>query len=338
MKKLVSLLLIIVLVLSLSGCSGLIGNGRTVAVVNGEKIRFDELKYWMCSSLQYLGYNTDMESINWQETVMNTYPLYAYILYQAMDSAIYYKVVETKAKEMNITLSDEDRQSIKELIASKKENFEGEDGWKNYLKKNYLTEDMFIHMMEVSCLYQDIFAFMFGENGEMINDETALMYGLNNGYFRILRIYVGWDDEAEKESKFKLLTRLQSELKNADDKEALFNSYVKEYDEGGWAKRYPDGCQFIMGDLSNDIDKVTTALNIGEVSGIERMEGGYVLILRLPLDPDMEAVSSEEGYTLRYAAAADTYESIVFGWMQEADIVYKNIYYDINPSHYFPVK
>jgi hypothetical protein len=39
------------------------------------------------------------------------------------------------------------------------------------------------------------------------------MYGLNNGYFRILRIYVGWDDEAEKESKFKLLTRLNPSSK-----------------------------------------------------------------------------------------------------------------------------
>jgi foldase protein PrsA len=338
MKKHIALLLIIILVFTFSGCSGFIGNNRTVAVVNGEKVSFGELKYWMCSSLQYLGYDTSFESINWQETVMDAYPLYAYILYQAMDSATYYKVLETKAREMGITVNDEDKAAIKSLIDTKKENFDGEDGWKDYLKKNYLTEELFVHMMEVSFLYQNIFAFMFGENGEMISDDTALMYGNNNSYFRILRIYVGWEDEAEKDEKFKLLTRLRSELQRAEDKEALFKSYAVEYDEGGWTIKYPDGCQYKTGDLSTDIDKVTTTLGLGEVSGIESMEGGYVLIMRIPLDPDMEAVSSGEGYTLRYAAAVDSYDGIVTGWCQEADIVYKSIYYDINPSHYFPVK
>ena len=85
-------------------------------------------------------------------------------------------------------------EEIEGIIQSNIEYVGGEDAYLEYLAANYLTDELMRSMLLSSFHYSDLFAEMFGSQGEKLSDEEAILFGSENNYFRAKHILMANED------------------------------------------------------------------------------------------------------------------------------------------------
>ncbi len=297
-----------------------------IAKIDGENLYWDEYKYWLTSSLMYGGYNPDAET-NWDEEIYEGFTFGDYIKMDALDSVKLYRAVNKKAKEMNISLSEEDLTNINDVLANQSAQFESKEEYEQYLKDNGLTEELMRYLLESSCYYYNIFVDIYGANGEKLSDEETLSFAENNGILRAKHILMSNKDaegnplsEEEMAEKLDRLKQLKAEIEASDNPVETFHDKMLELSEDNGVNNNTDGYQFSSGYMVSEFENTITGLNDYEISDVVDIGYGYSLIMRLPLDPEQALLSRSGAGTLRYSAANFAYQNLTSTWASELTV------------------
>lgn len=313
-----------------------------IVTIEGSPVYWPEFVYWLNFSLQYCGFVPGRE-IDWDMEYSANMTLAEYVMYDAVKAAALYRMIDRNAELMGVTLSEADLDNIEAIMEQNRSYFENDKDYEAYLAESYLNEELMEYLLACSCKYYNIFVKMFGAGGEVISDTEAIAFGLENNYYRAKHILMSFTDDegvayskSEMETKYAQLEDILAQIKAADDPNAAFDSFMAEYSEDPGLAGYPDGYQFVKGDMVDEFQVAVEGLEEYGVSDIVTMgDYGYTIIMRLPLDPDEAAVSDVTGYTLRYHTANFAYEALTNTWSLEANIEYSNNYNFINLAELF---
>ncbi len=297
-----------------------------IAKINGENLYWDEYKYWLASSLIYGGYSPDSE-IDWDEEIYEGFTFADYIKMDALDSVKLYRAVNAKAKEMNISLTEEDLANIDDVINNQTAQFETSEEYEQYLKDNYLSEELIRYLLSSSCYYYNIFVDIYGADGEKLSDEETMSFAENNGILRAKHILLSSKDEEgnelseeEMKQKYDKLTQLKAEIEASDDPVEKFHSAMLDNSEDNGVQTNADGYQFSSGYMVEAFETAINGLNDYEISDVVDIGYGYSIIMRLPLDPEQPLLSHGGSGTLRYSAANYAFQQLTSAWANELNV------------------
>lgn len=325
---------------------------EAMLTVDGIKVTWGELFYWYVYDVsnmeQYYGEVTDWDAKSAaDETKTNK----QYVMDSALDTIKHYCAVQSKAKEKGVSLTDEDKATLQNTWETNVKNYGGGDekAFIEYLKKAYLTKDMYDHINEVNLLYNRMLDTMYGTNGEKLSEDEILKKAGTLGYVRAKNLLIlTSDDSGNKLSddqlaeKKALADKLDKELKGITDKAQLekrFDELTAQYGGDPGTQYYPDGYTFIpgKGNMDTTFESAVTATGEYQVSGVVETSYGYHIVLRLPLSASapVEIGSDNTVEKLGYYVAQDLFNAEAETWANDAKVEYTKTYKKINLAKIF---
>ena len=309
-----------------------------VLTVNGDKITWQEYFYWLNSMVLSLDQENKTQIEDWTaasgKEEGKSYAQYA--AEQIKQAILQYHVVNAKAAEMKITLTDADQESLKSTLKTNITNYCGssgtEDQFNTYLGTLYMTRDYYDYINRVMLLYYDIFDSVMGANGEKCSDDETMIFAQDNSYITADHILFSTEDSSgnalsddEIAQKKADAQKAADELQGITDQAARlkrFKELKAKYTEDTGATSYPDGYCFTKGQVVDEFQTAAEALSEYEVSAPVKSDYGYHVILRLPNTPENIVSVGSDGTTrtLRYYAAVDRFNTLVGTWIGAADV------------------
>lgn len=362
MKKFAAILLALVLALGcFTGC-GSSNKGDTVMSVDGVDVSFDEYMYYLktaASTLTSYYQSSTGGGVDWDgvciydKTKTNAEWCVGEALYNAAQAC----VIMSKGKSMNCLPTDEQLDSLETNISSIKENYADEDdpdaAFVSALNGQGFTLESFEQANKVNYTLSNIFASLYGENGENVSEETLQSYIDENGFMTSAHILfltyeeVEGDDgtttkqdlsDSEKAEKKATAEKLAKELKAIKDdtkRKEKFLEYMKEYSEDPGKESYPDGYCFTEGAMVSEYTDTTKALSDYEVSDVVESDYGYHIIMRLPTTASDVDISNQYGYTLGQMAASYDFDEVMSGWEVSSKAKFNSKYSNFDFTQFF---
>jgi hypothetical protein len=134
------------------------------------------------------------------------------------------------------------------------------------------------------------------------------------------------EEKAEKKAQAEdVLAQLQA-VENSEDLESTFDELMNEYSEDTGLESNPDGYTFTSGDMVQEFEDATRALEPGQISDIVESDYGYHIILRL--DPLTSAsVQSQWG--------SEKLSELLDGWVSDAEITTTETYDELTTADFY---
>lgn len=325
---------------------------EVMLTVNGIDVTWGELFYW------YVYDVSNMEKTNGNITDWNAACGFAedktnreYVMENALDTVKHYCALESKAKELGVSLNKDDQAKLQTTWNDNVKSYGNgdEETFLAYLKKAYLTKDLYDHINEVSMLYDRMLSNMFGTNGEKLSDSDILEKASDMGYVRVKHILISTKDDsgaaltgdklAEKKTQAQSLL---NELKRITDKTELekrFDQMITQYGGDPGVEYYTEGYTFIPGKGTMDANFESAAgkLSEYELSGLVQTDYGYHIILRLPLTTTatVEYSSETSKTTLGYYVAQNMFGAETDNWANESTVKFTKAYNDMDIAKVF---
>lgn len=310
-----------------------------VLTVNNVPVLWSEFFSWLYDFATQLenAYDITDWSAEFPELVGYTAdPSYgAYVLSMAVTNCLQIAVLNSKAEEMNVSLSAEQQADLDSTMEQYYNYFGGKEGFREFLASAFLTEEYFRKQNTTMLVYNNLFEAHFGKDGCELPDEDALLYLSDAGYMHAKHILFKTIDNnrqpldeatiAEKKAQAEdVLAQLQA--CPTDQFSAKFDELMKEHSEDEGLVSNPDGYYFRSGEMVASFEEATKALAENEMSGIVESPYGYHIILRTPMSPDdiIDYTSQYEPITPRTAAATALFGGIANEWFFTAKVVYES--------------
>lgn len=309
-----------------------------VMTVNGDKITWKEYFYWINSVAKSLDNQNGSIISDWSASYSgSTGQTYAqFAAAQIKQAILQYHVLDAKAAELGVTLTDADKEKLDSTLKSNISKYCGsnatEADFDTYLGTLYMSRDYYDYINRVMLLYYDTFDRTMGENGENCTDEETMLFAQDNGYITADHILISTRDSSgntlsddQIADKQKLAQSIADQLKDITNPTALrakFKELKTNYSDDSGIEQYPNGYCFTSGQMVTEFYTAAEALSENQVSDPVKSDYGYHIIMRLATTPNDEVtyVSDTVVRTLRYYAAVDRYNSLVTGWMNAADV------------------
>ncbi len=317
-----------------------------VAQINGNDVLWDEYFYWVATNAaQVENYISTMANygieISWDDpwSTESDQSYAEYITWSSEECIKQIASIEGFAEENDIQLSDEILTQIDEELQTTITNICGEEAteedFEEYLRSLYLTRALYDRMNRINYLYQEGYNQLYGENGELVSDETALNYLTDNEYLSATHILLMTVDSAtgealdedtiaqQKAKAEELAAELQA-ITNQEELVARFAELKEEYCEDTGKTLYPDGYTFTPGTMVTEFEDTCSDLEDYEVSDPVLTSYGYHIIMRLPLSADSIIGYSSAGtpMTARSYAANSEYGSRMDAQLEKAVFSY----------------
>ncbi|MBE6949403.1 MAG: hypothetical protein E7456_06110 [Ruminococcaceae bacterium] len=229
--------------------------------------------------------------------------------------------IEHFAKEYNVELTAEQKQTILEDKQADLELFETEEAMKEYMSQVYLDEETVMYLAEIEVLYENVMHEMVGENGEKLTFEQIKKLA-DTAYKSIKFVAIDKDSEnALENAKIAL-----SDMKFAGNKEAKLEELIDRYCDPEMAEEYKTGYVFTRGYFDDDaVEQAVREMEIGDLyDTVVEGEDYYYVLLRTEVDPEAYPYygASETGvrwgeYTLRQLYSDDIFDQIFWGWADD---------------------
>jgi hypothetical protein len=325
---------------------------EVMLTINGIDVTWGELFYWYEYDVSAIeSYSGDITDWDADSTLAEGKTYREYVTESALDTLKHYYALESKAKELGVTLSDEDKQTLQTIWQNNVDSYGGGDeaAFIDYLEKAFLTKALYDHINEISMLYDRVLAELFGASGEKLDAAEVVTKAQDLGYARAKHILIKTTDDtgaalpAEQIAEKKAAAEgLLAELKGITDTAALetrFDELVAERGEDPGTTYYTDGYTFREG--ANSLDKAfeAAALDLNEygLSGIVETAFGYHILLRLPLKADaaIEYTSETEKATLAYYVAQELFVSETDNWAEESEVKFSDAYNKMDIAELF---
>lgn len=181
------------------------------------------------------------------------------------------------ADDLNIKLTDEETKEVDESIKQKKESYESEEKYKEYLDTNFLTEDIEKEYAYLNKRIVKMRTDAFAEGGKLEANEENIKNTFGENYVRVKHVLIGTTTKDNQ----KVAKDVAAKAKKGDD----FDKLIEKYGEDPGMKSNPLG--YIMtndGQMVKEFEDAAMALEVDKVSDPIKTTHGYHVIKRLPLD------------------------------------------------------
>lgn len=306
--------------------TGLKGD-ETVATVDGTEIAAGELMYWIaanCDNLLNYYYYYGVTELPWDSTGENSETTLAdFVLEDAVNYAALQRLLEKKGKQADLTVSQENKDAIQSAMDAMEANFAA-DGvtLEQYLWQQGLTGELYRWNCECDYMYEAIAQATFGRgSGNEPTREDILAYREEMGEYKVKHILLATVDTSTREpldektaaEKKAEAEKLLAALRASDEPMALFDEYMNTLSEDPGLATNPDGYVFTANtSVDPAFEEVALALEPGQISDVVEGVSGYHIILRLPLEVDVEQ-DKDEYINAKMAELAN-------GWIEQAQI------------------
>lgn len=361
MKKFAAILLALVLALGcLTGCGS--KKGDTVMSVDGTDVSFDEFMYYLktaASTLTNYYQSSTGGGVDWDGVCIydKTKTNAEWCVNEAMYNAAQACVIMSKGKSMNCLPTDEQLKTLEDNISTIRKNYEDQDdpdaAFTSALNGQGFTLDTFKQINKVNFTLANIFASLYGENGEKVSDETLKGYIDENGFMTSAHILfktteevkgedgkttekeISDDAKAEKKAKAEKLAKELKAIKDDEKRKEKFFEYMKNDSEDPGKESYPNGYCFTDGTMVQEYTDATKALKDYEVSDVVESKFGYHVIMRLPTTASNVDINNQYGYTLGQMAASYDFDEEMKSWDVSSKAKLNSQYKDFDFTQFF---
>lgn len=328
-----------------------IARDTVLFTVDGADVTADDYLFWLLGSIsdaKQNGYLADDTA--WEEEIDGV-ATSEYLKTAALETAKLYAVMQSKAAEKGIALS-EDEQAEADAQMEQMSSYLSMMGYtlEEYLNSQCITEETFRAMNEVYYLNQAYVAKLVEEGDERLQatEENMTAFLDENGFYSCKHILLTtrretgetdssgnpvYEDFSEEETaKVKEeADALLAQIRAADDPEAEFDKVMQERSDDGRDEEgnlySPDGYDTYAGQMVAEFEEAALALQVGEISEPVKSPFGYHIILRLPQATENETY---QGYFQTYAM-----NQIVDGWVAEAKVETTDAYDALDPKAFY---
>lgn len=361
MKKFAAILLALVLALGcFTGCGS--KKGDTVMSVDGTDVSFDEFMYYLktaASTLTNYYQSSTGGGVDWDGVCIydKTKTNAEWCVNEAMYNAAQACVIMSKGKSMNCLPTDEQLKTLEDNISTIRKNYEDQDdpdaAFTSALNGQGFTLDTFKQINKVNFTLANIFASLYGENGEKVSDETLKGYIDENGFMTSAHILfktteevkgedgkttekeISDDAKAEKKAKAEKLAKELKAIKDDEKRKEKFFEYMKNDSEDPGKESYPNGYCFTDGAMVQEYTDATKALKDYEVSDVVESKFGYHIIMRLPTTASNVDINNQYGYTLGQMAASYDFDEEMKSWDVSSKAKLNSQYKDFDFTQFF---
>lgn len=361
MKKFAAILLALVLALGcLTGCGS--KKGDTVMSVDGTDVSFDEFMYYLktaATTLTKYYQSSTGGGVDWDGVCIydKTKTNAEWCVNEAMYNAAQACVIMSKGKSMNCLPTDEQLKTLEDNISTIRKNYEDQDdpdaAFTSALNGQGFTLDTFKQINKVNFTLANIFASLYGENGEKVSDETLKGYIDENGFMTSAHILfktteevkgedgkttekeISDDAKAEKKAKAEKLAKELKAIKDDEKRKEKFFEYMKNDSEDPGKESYPNGYCFTEGTMVQEYTDATKALKDYEVSDVVESKFGYHIIMRLPTTASNVDINNQYGYTLGQMAASYDFDEEMKSWDVSSKAKLNSQYKDFDFTQFF---
>ena len=325
---------------------------KVMLTVDGIDVTWGELFYWYVYDVsnleQYYGAITDWKAKCAADSSKTNAE---YVMDNALDTIKHYCAVESQAKEKGVTLTDEDKKTLETNWKQNVQNYGGgdEETFIAYLKKAYLTKDMYDHINELNLLYNRMVDTMYGTDGGKLTQDQIIEEAGKLGYVRAKNLLISTQDTSGNTltgdaltAKKTLADKLDAELKGITDQAALekrFDALVAQYGGDTGTQYYPDGYTFIpgQGTMDTNFESAVKSVQAYQVSDVVQTDYGYHIALRLPLSTEatVEIGSDNTVKKLGCYVAQQLFNSEAETWAKDAKVEYSKTYKKLNLAKIF---
>lgn len=267
---------------------------EVVATVDGMEITAEELLCWVVmytdDILEYYG----LTEIPW-ETENEGKTLAYYIVQDALNGAATYHLVERKAEEEKLAVSQEEMDAIYASLKSITED-QQELGLttRAYLQQFVLTSELYVWYCKCTYLLQQLADNRFGVTSSRYpsDDEVLRFLEEDCGVYEVKHILLATLDletyakldETEIAKKKAQAENLLQQLRDSEDPLAKFDELMKQYSEDPGLATNPNGYVFqTETTVDPAFEAAALALEEGHISNVVEGSSGFHIILRMPL-------------------------------------------------------
>ena len=275
MKKILSLLLVLITMLSLTSCSQAPKpkDKRVVLTLSGEKIYYDYFRY------VFLNTKADMDDGDdsyWTENPEKLDELKESVL----ETLVHNRAIQLLAKKHKIKLSDSDKKSVLSYIESMKEY---DPNYKEGMEEAFMSDYCLYYLQTFTTLWGKVYDYVTSpESGLVKNDDARVWADIPVNFRRIRYVMIEFDGE-NKEEKRAVAEAVLEKAQNGDD----FVSLIKQYcDEPEMVSGAEEGTYYTIGQFLPEVEDQIEKLSEGQISGIVELPIGFFIFQRLPLDND----------------------------------------------------
>lgn len=365
MKKLTALILALaMLCCCVAGCSS--SRDDTVMTVNGTAVSYDEYMFWLSQAVSeltsiyssYSGTTVDWDGKFLFDTETTNID---WCLKRASQSIIRLHAMESKASEMGIELTDDEKQAISDEVDQIKEAYVTGDDEEAELKavfENYsYTQESYETQRGLNYIYNNLFTELYGEQGEKLSEDIALEYAAENNYITSAHILfrtsedvtdsegntteeeLSDSEKAEKKAKAEELAAELQAISDTSERWERFKELMDEYSEDTGKESFPDGYCFTTGTMVDEYDSTSRELEEYQVSDVVESSFGYHVIIRLPTKGSDLVSTYNSNYQsitvpLTYLAAPEEYDAQIAEWAEDAKVKYTKLYDSIDFSSF----
>ena len=289
-KALVSLLALVILTSVLSGCSG--KDKKVVGTVGSYEVYYEELR---CFTMQYKDlmasqYGDDI----WEneataekylpelrEWVYSSIAANYTVLALCDDDLLKLngtKLVDINSEEIQTVVNGR----IEEMIAS----YEGgKSEYKQDLKDNYLTEDLYRFIVGLGVCEASLFNY-YCNLGLVDDSDQAVIDYIYEKFIRTVHVYIGNNAGDNVEENRRLANALKIKIDNGEDIDEIIKNYSEDqtFDP-------ETGIYFTHNTYPEEYERVAFALEEYSVSDVIETSSGFYIIKRLALDDEYVAES-----------------------------------------------
>ena len=316
-----------------------------VATVGDEEITWGVYFSWFYTTLMQLSsYSIDITDFDLE--VADGLTLGDYVRGEIENMLLQYGVINSKARELNLALNDEDLATIDTIMQADAVNYYDGDVEQmlSMFAQMYITEDVYRYMTASSLLYQKLFSHFMGENGEKVSEEDLVGYATANGVYKAKHILLKTIDDARQplddetiEQKRGQIEDILKELKALppEELEAKFDELIREVGEDQGSLAYPSGYYFSAGQAVPEFEEAANALEIGQLSDIVESSYGFHILYRPAMNGnDIFSIDTSTGTatTLRQAVSNALFSNIAMEWFNSSEISYADGFEDLDYS------
>ena len=253
----------------------------------------------------------------------------AYVRQRALGYSVQIAVIEQKAKELGVTLTQEQLDEVQATLDGYAEYFGGQEAFEELLADSYLPLEYFRRQNEAMILLDNLFEAIYGVDGANLPEEDTVSFLKDAGYLYAKHIlfrtvdddYQPLSDEEIAEKKAEAEGVL-AQLRACDpaDLETLFDSLMMQYSEDPGVLAYPDGYYFLAGQMVPSFEEAVLSLEENGVSELVETDYGFHIIYCPPMRGDhvMEYDSNYTPYSPQAYVAARLFDDTVSGWFDSA--------------------
>ena len=308
--------------------------------VNGNDVTAGDYFFWLAQECDKVApyFSAMGTDVDWSTTMGGSTPVGDVMKQNAQSTAVMYSVVKTQAKDKGYTFSKDDQKDYEKELAKAQEKLGGKDEYEKWLKSMCQTAEGFLEMSKVGVVYAHMTQGLCREGGEYaVSKEALAQYAQDEGMLCAKHILLLTKDpatgqtlsdelKAEKKAKADELLAQLKEITDPAQLEAKFDELMEANSEDTGLAANPNGYAFTTGQMVEEFETATKALQPGQISGVVESDYGYHIILRL--DP-----ATSEALQVSWETAK--MNEITTKWVDEAKVETTETYDNLSVDDFY---